>query len=156
PADLPAADTPHTPDQWERLRARAEARLFPLLSAHLAEELRAHLRAMDGLPLKADAPGLIHDDLHPAHILHDPASGRLTGLLDFGRSGRGDAAVDLAGLLYNWGSGLLNGLAYPDLPAHFPRAQALARTYEVQWALEGIERQDLRWLLYALGAAKDF
>lgn len=156
PAPVPAADTPHGPDQWEELRARAEARVFPLLSAHLTEDLRAHLDAVRDVHLATRATGLIHDDLHPAHILHDPASGRLTGLLDFGRSGRGDAAVDLAGLLYNWGSALLGGLAYPGLEGQLPRARALARTYELQWALEGLERQDSRWLLYALGAAKDF
>lgn len=156
PADLPAADTPHTPNQWDALRQRAEAHLFPLLSRKLADDLRGALSALDTAPLHLTRTGLIHDDLHPAHILHDPASGRLTGLLDFGRSGRGDAAVDLAGLLYNWGRGLLTELAYPRLSDRLPLARALAQTYELQWALEGIKRQDMRWLLYALGAAKDF
>jgi len=156
PADLPTADTPHTPDQWDALRQRAETHLFPLLSRKLADDLRGALSALDTASLHLTRTGFIHDDLHPAHILHDPASGRLTGLLDFGRSGHGDPAVDVAGLLYNWGNGPLTELAYPGLADHLPQARALARTYEVQWALEGIERQDMRWLLYALGAAKDF
>ena len=156
PADLPAADTPHTPDQWNALRQRAETQLFPLLSGKLADDLRGALSALDTASLRPARTGFIHDDLHPAHILHDPASGRLTGLLDFGRSGRGDPAVDIAGFLYNWGNGPLTELAYPGLADHLPQARALARTYEVQWALEGIKRQDMRWLLYALGAAKDF
>ena len=156
PTDLPAADTAHTPDQWDALRQRAEAHLFPLLSRKLADDLRWTLSALDAASPRLARTGLIHDDLHPAHILHDPASGRLTGLLDFGRSGCGAPAVDAAGLLYNWGSGLLTELAYPGLVDHLPQARALARTYELQWALEGIERQDIRWLLYALGAAKDF
>lgn len=156
PADLPAADTPHTPDQWDALRQRAETHLFPLLSRKLADDLRETLSALDAASPRLTRTGLIHDDLHPAHILHDPASGRLTGLLDFGRSGHGDPTIDVAGLLYNWGSGLLTELAYPGLVDHLPQARALARTYELQWALEGIARQDIRWLLYALGAAKDF
>ncbi|OYQ18743.1 hypothetical protein CHR90_10820 [Elstera cyanobacteriorum] len=151
-----AAATPHSPDQWAAVRAEAEARLFPLLSPALAADLRAALAEIGASPLAMNGPALIHDDLHPAHILHDPATGALTGLLDFGRSGRGDAAVDLAGLLYNWGQATLRALDYPGLADLLPRARRLARTYELQWALEGLRHNDPRWFLYALGAAKDF
>lgn len=151
-----AAATPHSPDQWAAVRAAAEAQLFPLLSPALTADLRAVLAEMDAYPLALTGPALIHDDLHPAHILHDPATGALTGLLDFGRSGRGDAAVDLAGLLYNWGQATVRALDYPGLADLLPRAHRLARTYELQWALEGLRRNDPRWFLYALGAAKDF
>ncbi len=157
-APLPtvAAQTPHAPGQWDPLVAAAESTLFPLLSPGLRQELRAALADMAADPLATDGPALIHDDLHPAHILHDPNTGTLTGLLDFGRAGRGDPAVDLAGLLYNWGLPILRRLPYPAADALLPRARRLARTYEVQWALEGLTRQDRRWFLYALGAAKDF
>lgn len=156
PLPVAAAATPHDAAQWTQLMATAEAKLFPLLSPSLKQTIQAALADMAAAPLAAGGPALIHDDLHPAHLLHDPATGTLTGLLDFGRAGRGDAAVDLAGLLYNWGLPMLRRLPYPDVPTLLPRARRLARTYEAQWALEGLARQDFRWLLYALGAAKDF
>lgn len=151
-----AATTPHSPDQWASLRGAAEAHVFPLLSPALTADLRAALEEIAAYPLATDGPALIHDDLHPAHLLHDPETGALTGLLDFGRSGRGDAAVDLAGLLYNWGKDFVSALDYPGATELLPRAHRLARTYELQWALEGVQRNDPRWFLYALGAAKDF
>ncbi|MFY8107106.1 MAG: phosphotransferase family protein [Elstera sp.] len=152
----PVAETPHAPDHWRGVLQEAETELFPLVSAMLARDLRAALVAMIETPLELDSAALLHDDLHTAHILHDPETGALTGLLDFGRSGRGDPAVDIAGLLYNWGSEAVAALGYPNLANLLPRARRLARTYEVQWALEGLHRQDNRWFLYALGAAKGF
>jgi aminoglycoside 2''-phosphotransferase len=154
--DHAPAETPHAPDHWCDVLLEAETELFPLVSALLARDLRAALVAMIETPLDLTGAALLHDDLHTAHILHDPETGALTGLLDFGRAGRGDAAVDIAGLLYNWGSEAVAALGYPNLTKHLPRAGRLARTYEVQWALEGLHRQDNRWFLYALGAAKGF
>lgn len=156
PAGEHAAATPHSADQWARVQDDAEKQIFPLLSPSLAGDLRDILAEMAAHPLATDGPALIHDDLHPAHLLHDPETGALTGLLDFGRSGRGDATVDLAGLLYNWGRDLVGALDYPGIAEFLPRARRLARSYEVQWALEGMRRNDPRWFLYALGAAKDF
>ncbi len=154
--DHPSAETPHAPDHWREVLLEAETELFPLVSAMLARDLRAALVAMIETPLALGGTALLHDDLHTAHILHDPATGALTGLLDFGRAGRGDAAVDIAGLLYNWGYDAVADLGYPNLSEVLPRARRVARTYEVQWALEGLHRQDNRWFLYALGAAKGF
>jgi aminoglycoside phosphotransferase (APT) family kinase protein len=39
---------------------------------------------------------LLHADIKPDHLLHDPASGRLTGLIDWGDASLGHADFDLA------------------------------------------------------------
>jgi aminoglycoside phosphotransferase (APT) family kinase protein len=39
---------------------------------------------------------LLHADIKPEHLLHDPASGRLTGLIDWGDASLGHADFDLA------------------------------------------------------------
>ena len=44
---------------------------------------------------------LLHSDICPDHILADPATGRVTGLIDFTDAAWGDPVVDLAGL-YLW------------------------------------------------------
>jgi aminoglycoside 2''-phosphotransferase len=41
-------------------------------------------------------PVLLHADIKPEHLLHDPASGALTGLLDWGDVSLGHAEFDLA------------------------------------------------------------
>jgi aminoglycoside phosphotransferase (APT) family kinase protein len=41
-------------------------------------------------------PVLLHGDIKPAHLLHNPASGALTGLLDWGDVSLGHADFDLA------------------------------------------------------------
>ncbi len=158
-ADPPCA-TPHDGQSWGDLRHAARRLVFPHLSPGLAADLEAMVQALIDRPLNPHRPALIHDDLHPGHILVDgPAHApRLSGLLDFGRSGAGDPAVDLAGLWYNYG----NRLADPLLAAlgwgqdDRDRALRLCRTYELQWAVEGMARQDPAWLLYALGGAKGF
>ena len=48
-------------------------------------------------------PVLLHRDLEAAHVLHDPASARITGILDWGDASAGDPAFDFAGLLADLG-----------------------------------------------------
>lgn len=49
------------------------------------------------------APVLLHRDLEAEHILHDPASGRITGVIDWGDASIGDPAFDFTGLLADLG-----------------------------------------------------
>jgi hypothetical protein len=46
----------------------------------------------------AFTPTLVHRDLISEHVLCDPATGRLTGVIDWGDAGIDDPAVDFAGL----------------------------------------------------------
>ena len=62
-----------------------------LLGAADAARVEALWRAFEAEP--QDAPVLAHADLKPEHVLHDPRSGRLTGVLDWG-----DACLSHPGL----------------------------------------------------------
>jgi aminoglycoside phosphotransferase (APT) family kinase protein len=62
----------------------------------VAERARAWLRAH---PRPECTPTLIHADLGLEHILVDPDTGRVTGIVDWGDLERGDPAQDLVGLL---------------------------------------------------------
>lgn len=44
------------------------------------------------------APALIHRDLAPEHILHEPETGQLSGVIDWGDASLGDPAQDFTGL----------------------------------------------------------
>jgi aminoglycoside 2''-phosphotransferase len=43
-------------------------------------------------------PTLVHRDLVPEHVLFNPATGHLTGVIDWGDAGIDDPAVDFAGV----------------------------------------------------------
>jgi aminoglycoside phosphotransferase (APT) family kinase protein len=90
-------------EDWRREYAAfyAEIRdgVFPLLNAHE----RGWVQALwDGYLEDAESfafePTLIHHDLAIEHILHDPASGRLTGIIDWGDAWIDDPAIDFSGL----------------------------------------------------------
>jgi aminoglycoside 2''-phosphotransferase len=72
------------------LPARLTQLLTPAEVARLDAIVAAYER--DHQPVAA----LVHADLKPAHVLCDPASGRLTGVLDWGDASIGDPDFDLA------------------------------------------------------------
>jgi aminoglycoside phosphotransferase (APT) family kinase protein len=53
-------------------------------------------RAFEDAQPRPFAPVLLHADIKPAHLLHDPATGALTGLLDWGDASLGHGDFDLA------------------------------------------------------------
>ena len=59
-------------------------------------------------------PALIHGDLSPEHILFDPSSMRISGIIDWEDACLGDPALDFAGLFTLVGSAALDAI----LPAY--------------------------------------
>jgi aminoglycoside 2''-phosphotransferase len=53
-------------------------------------------RAFDDVQPRPFEPVLLHADIKPAHLLHDPSTGALTGLLDWGDASLGHGDFDLA------------------------------------------------------------
>jgi aminoglycoside 2''-phosphotransferase len=97
-----------------------------------------------------------HADLHPEHVLWDPAAGVLTGLIDWGWSGIGDPALDLAQLAWNYGQRALAAIrrVHPRAAELLPRAIALAALFELDWAARGVAAREPTPLLWHLGGAK--
>jgi aminoglycoside 2''-phosphotransferase len=94
---------------------RAElARLYGEVRAHVLPRLtdddeRARMESLWERYLGDDAnfafaPALIHRDLGPEHILHDPAAGRLTGVIDWGDASIGDPSQDFTGVYRTLGA----------------------------------------------------
>jgi aminoglycoside 2''-phosphotransferase len=139
---------------WLDLRDRATETLSPLLWRHQREWLDDLFRpVLDGKLSFEFEPATIHGDLASYHLLHDPVTARLTGILDFGVSGRGDPAVDLACLLSAWGEGWATGLArgYPELADVADRARFVAAALPVEWAVIGLEQNKPDMLVAHLG-----
>jgi aminoglycoside phosphotransferase (APT) family kinase protein len=88
-------------------------------------------------------PALIHADLAGEHILCDPATGMLTGIIDWGDARVGDPALDFTGLLRDAGPAFADAAlaAYPGPvdPAFRRRMEFYARLipyHEVRFGLD--------------------
>jgi aminoglycoside 2''-phosphotransferase len=67
-------------------------------------------RAFESVQRRPFTPVLLHADIKPEHLLHDPASGSLTGLLDWGDVSLGHGDFDLAIISAFCGPHTLRGL----------------------------------------------
>ena len=88
---------------------RGEARLLSHLAGRVSAPLPVSVHVDESFTELeavsfAHTPSLIHGDLAPYRLLHDPESGQFTGVLAFGVAGLGDPATDLAFLLSVWAS----------------------------------------------------
>ena len=152
------SDTTRTAQDWLQLYEATQQKLYPLLMRD-AKEWVHHLFA----PLVEDhsfinyTPVLINGDLGPYHILYEPTSCHITGIIDFGTAGRGDPATDLACLINAYGETFLRRMAkyYPAIKKHIERARFWAGTLELQWLLGGIRSGDLSWFTVHIGRARD-
>ncbi len=89
-------------------KIRREIRESWTLSAALEERCR---RFLAGEALPPDSPGpprLLHGDLEAEHLLVDPGTGALTGVLDWSEIGFGDPARDLGGVWAHFGDEFLD------------------------------------------------
>jgi aminoglycoside 2''-phosphotransferase len=154
-ADVPGLGTsPATTSLTElrQLRQRAEACVVPLIWRHQRAWFEETFAAVESVSFE-HAPSPIHGDLAPYHVLHDPESGQLTGVLDFGVCGLGDPAVDLGCLLSVWGEKLAGGLArsWPAATALADRGRLLATILPLEWAVTSLEAQAADLALAHLG-----
>lgn len=152
------SDAMRSQEEWLSFAERVEAKLFPDLMQYqraLVVNRFYHVRS-GGLNLEFE-PALIHADLAPYHLLFDPETRRLAGVIDFGTGGIGDPAVDIACLLCQYGESVVRQLApyYPKLEPCIDRARFWAGTLELQCALAGIENNDRSLFIAHIGSARD-
>ena len=136
-------------DDWRGLylglRGEAERLVAPRLSTEVASGV---LGDFDGYLEEPSnfrfTPRLIHRDLSSDHILHDPATGDLTGVIDWGDACAGDPAFDLTGLLADYGQSFAEAVAAAkgDPPEYLGRAGFYARIVGVHTVLHGLDVED--------------
>lgn len=98
---------------------------------HLAPDVEALLDVVLALPVPADPPirALCHNDLGGEHVMVDPATGALTGIIDWTDAVRADPIRDLALLLADAGGAAFSA-AVAVHPGPFDDAdRARARWY---------------------------
>lgn len=166
---IDASQLPATPDGWERepwqvLRAEVAAAagvIRPLLPAALLTRAAPYL-AGDVIEPQQDGPcRFVHNDICPDHVIVDPATGRLTGLIDFTDAMTGDVVLDFVGLIGIGGYEFIaQAAASYDLPlgeTFWPKLAWKTRMLTLQWLADAASAapQDvpkhLTWVTRAFG-----
>jgi aminoglycoside 2''-phosphotransferase len=134
------------------LRDRADRLVRPLLWEHQRQWLDDLFEAIERTSFD-HTPVLIHGDLAPYHLLHDPLSGALSGVLDFGVAGVGDPATDLACLIATWGETYVGDFARarPELDSLMDRARLVAMALPLEWATVALEHDSSDMAVAHLG-----
>jgi len=170
PADGWPEPVPDWVELWTSMADRCRARVLPLLGRAAAAQ------AVDDLAAAVDAArvapaGLVHGDLGGVNVRLDPATGDVTGVIDWDAATPGDAAGDVAAvralavpgrrpdpppaMLAQFPPGDDEGAGYeqvirsmvraePSLREDLARFAAYLATWPLQGALYGVEHADRR------------
>ncbi len=120
-----------------------------------------YLSGLVAEPDRAAPMRFIHNDMCPDHLIVDPATGRLTGLIDFTDATAGDPVNDFVGLIGVGGYEFIARVADSyDLPlgeGFWPRLRWRARALTLLWLAEAVTDDPesvpghLTWVARAFG-----
>jgi aminoglycoside 2''-phosphotransferase len=151
--------TNRTPENWQKLYDDVKEKLFPYLMAFARDWVEQHFApALASPDFMAYEPAFINGDLGCYHLLFNPETRRLNGVIDFGTAGVGDPATDFGCLIDQYGERFLHQLApfYPGIEQQIERARFWAGTLELQWLLGGLRYPDEPdWFMAHIGRARD-
>lgn len=157
-ASLPQTTAPVHYDDHMALRAEVSQHIYPLLLPHQRRAVDQFFERMLGDPANFTyEPTIIHADLAPYHLLYEPETRRLSGVLDFGVAGVGDPASDLGCLIQYFGERFVKRMlpVYPAAASLLPRARNYARGLELEWVANGLRSGETFWFTAHLAAARD-
>jgi len=139
----------YTGSDWRSLYLGLREEVERLVAPKLPPKVASRLLGGFGGYLEEPAnfrfkPRLIHRDLSSDHILHDHATGDLTGVIDWGDSCAGDPAFDLTGLLADYGPAFAEAVAAAkgDPDEYLGRAGFYAKNVGVYQVLHGLNIED--------------
>lgn len=132
-------------DAYAAMYQRVQTELFEYMRPDARQQITNHFEAyLDDPALSTFPPMLCHGDFGTGNLLWDPATERLTGVVDFGEAGLGDAAVDFAGILASFDDDFYARCSdyYPEMISAAPRARFYQGTFALQEALFGLENNN--------------
>ncbi|MBM6619633.1 phosphotransferase family protein [Bacillus suaedaesalsae] len=129
---------------FQYLYSRIQTKLFPFMRKDAQMEVTETFEAFFHNQKQPINQTLIHGDFGSSNILWSPETSQITGIIDFGGSGIGDPAYDLAGLLSSYGNAFYETCIslYPEGEKVSKRVKFYRSTFALQEALHGIEHND--------------
>lgn len=127
--------------EWLDVYGRIQTKLFPYMRLDACQAVAHHFESMLNDPAQYQfEPCLRHGDFGTGNLLHNPQTGQMSGIIDFGFTVLGDPATDIAGLL-TYGKDFVEQMAidYPAIDALWPRIWFFKGTFALLEALFGIE-----------------
>jgi aminoglycoside 2''-phosphotransferase len=155
---VPPTTAPATRAKWIEKRRKIEERIYPLLLPHQKQWVdNLFGDALNQSDFFEFDPVLIHGDLAPYHILYNSKSNMITGIIDFGTGGIGDASIDIGNLITSYGESFVVHMqsVYPNLKKLLPVARFRAQAVELSWVLNGLETGEKFWFTAHIGNARD-
>ncbi|WJQ84504.1 phosphotransferase family protein [Brevibacillus brevis] len=131
--------------QLTELYEQIASKLFPAMREQAKKDVAERFEAYLANPAHFDfQPCLTHGDFGTGNILYSPTKQRITGIIDFGGSGVGDPAYDLAGLCASYGEAFLQYFTpvYIQLEQVLTRMRFYRSTFALEEALFGLENND--------------
>ncbi len=156
--ELPASRAPVKREDWLEIQAEVKQKIYPLLQKYQIEWADDLFNSVLENPESANyEPALIHGDLASYHFLFDGQERKITGVIDFGMAGMGDAASDIGNLINIYGESFVKriGKAYPNLEKYISRARFYSQLIELEWILRGMETGEAFWFTAHLAGARD-
>jgi aminoglycoside 2''-phosphotransferase len=156
--EIPSTRAPVRRQDWLAIQAKVQEKLYPLLQRYQIQWIQDLFAGVLDDPKASEfRPALIHGDFASYHILFDESKREITGVIDFGMAGMGDAASDVGGLISIYGESFVRKMqkVYPGLGQYLPRARFYAQLLELEWVLRGFESGEAFWFTAHLGGARD-
>jgi aminoglycoside 2''-phosphotransferase len=151
--------TNRTQEQWQKLYDDVREHLFPHLMQISRDWVDQHFApVLDDPNFMACDLVFMNGDLGGYHLLYNPDTRRLNGIIDFGTAGLGDPADDFSCLINQFGETIIRQMEpmYPDIEKQIERARFRAGTLELQWLLGGLRYPDEPdWFMVHVGRARD-
>ncbi|MEC0307465.1 aminoglycoside phosphotransferase family protein [Paenibacillus lautus] len=132
-------------EEMSGLYTQIQNLLFGYIRPDAQVEISSNFTGFLNNPANHDIrPSCIHGDFGTSNILWIPEKGRITGIIDFGGSGIGDPAYDLAGILSGYGQAFFDKCIamYPNGEQIAERVHFYRSTFALQESLHGVIHQD--------------
>jgi aminoglycoside 2''-phosphotransferase len=156
--EIPSTLAPVKRQDWTGIWQDVKDKIYPLIQIYQIEWAEDLFHSVLNDPQSSTwEPALIHGDLASYHILIDTQTRNITGVIDFGMAGVGDAASDIGGLISIYGETFVNRMhtSYPHLEKYIPRARFYSQLLELEWVLRGLKSGESFWFTAHLGGARD-
>ena len=158
-AEIRPSVTNRTHEDWQKLYDDVQEKLCPHLMQFARDWVDQHFAPVLNDPkFMAHTAVFMNGDLGGYHLLFNPSTKRLNGIIDFGTAGIGDPAADFACLINQFGETFVRQMtpSYPNIEQLIERARFWAGTLELQWLLGGLRYPDEPdWFMVHVGRARD-